>query len=75
MIRIMHPFSVRDFRLRKNDFEYYPDIEIYDEFEDRKLSYLLDLLQKKMTFFIMMLFNLKLKRGLKKYFHYLIVKA
>lgn len=37
--RIMHPFSVRDFRLRQNDFEYYPDIEIYDEFEDRKLIF------------------------------------
>lgn len=37
--RIMHPFSVRDFRLRQNDFEYYPDIEIYDEFEGNKLIF------------------------------------
>lgn len=35
----MHPFSVRDFRLRQNDFEYYPDIEIYDEFEGNKLIF------------------------------------
>lgn len=32
-IDIMGPYSVRDFRLRVNDFEFYPDIEIYDEFE------------------------------------------
>ncbi|MDT1957741.1 SMI1/KNR4 family protein [Carnobacterium divergens] len=37
--RIMHPLSVRDFRLRQNDFEYYPDIEIYDEFEGNKLIF------------------------------------
>lgn len=37
--RIMDPFSVRDFRLRVNDFEYYPDIEIYDEFENNKLIF------------------------------------
>ncbi|GLO68090.1 hypothetical protein MACH08_38740 [Oceanobacillus kimchii] len=24
--RIMDPYSIRDFRLRINDFEYYPDI-------------------------------------------------
>lgn len=37
--RIMDPCSVRDFRLRENDFEYYPDIEIYDKFEDNKLIF------------------------------------
>lgn len=37
--RIMDPYSVRDFRLRQNDFEYYPDIEIYDDFEDDKLIF------------------------------------
>lgn len=37
--RIMDPFSVRDFRLRMNDFEFYPDIEIYDEFESDKLIF------------------------------------
>lgn len=30
---------VRDFRLRINDFEFYPDIEIYDEFENDKLIF------------------------------------
>lgn len=37
--RIMDPLSVRDFRLRQNDFEFYPDIEIYDEFEEKKLIF------------------------------------
>lgn len=37
--RIMDPYSVRDFRLRVNDFEFYPDIEIYDEFESDKLIF------------------------------------
>ncbi|WP_078552212.1 SMI1/KNR4 family protein [Bacillus alkalicellulosilyticus] len=37
--RIMDPYSVRDFRLRVNDYEFYPDIEIYDEFENNKLLF------------------------------------
>ena len=37
--RIMDPYSVRDFRLRVNDFEFYPDIEIYDEFENNKIIF------------------------------------
>ncbi|MFD1337035.1 SMI1/KNR4 family protein [Oceanobacillus iheyensis] len=37
--RIMDPYSIRDFRLRINDFEYYPDIEIYEEFENNKLIF------------------------------------
>lgn len=37
--RIMDPYSVRDFRLRVNDFEFCPDIEIYDEFENNKLIF------------------------------------
>lgn len=37
--RIMDPYSVRDFRLRQNDFEFYPDINIYDEFEKDKLIF------------------------------------
>ena len=37
--RIMDPYSVKDFRLRVNDFEFYPDIEIYDEFERNKLIF------------------------------------
>lgn len=38
--RIMDPESVLDFRLRQNDFEFYPDIEIYDEFEEDKMIFL-----------------------------------
>lgn len=37
--RVMDLYSVRDFRLRMNDFEFYPDIEIYDEFEKNKLIF------------------------------------
>lgn len=37
--RIMDPYSVRDFRLRVNDFEFYPEIEIYDKFENNKLIF------------------------------------
>ena len=37
--RIMEPESVLDFRLRQNDFEFYPDIEIYDEFEEDKMIF------------------------------------
>ncbi|MBC1425627.1 SMI1/KNR4 family protein [Listeria seeligeri] len=32
--RIMGPLSIMDFRLKKNDFEFFPDIEIYDELEN-----------------------------------------
>ena len=38
--RIMDIASIRDFRLRKGDFEFYPDIEIYDDYEDGKLIFL-----------------------------------
>lgn len=37
--RIMDPESVLDFRLRQNDFEFYPDIEIYDKFEEDKIIF------------------------------------
>ncbi len=37
--RIMDTASIRDFRLRKGDFEFYPDIEIYDDYEDGKLIF------------------------------------
>ncbi|MBC1230715.1 hypothetical protein HB816_09685 [Listeria booriae] len=37
--RLMDPESVRDFRLRVNDFEFFPDIEIYDEHEEGKLIF------------------------------------
>ena len=35
----MDPESVLDFRLRQNDFEFYTDIEIYDEFEEDKMIF------------------------------------
>lgn len=37
--RIMDPLSVLDFRLRKGDFQFLPDIEIYDEYEEGKLIF------------------------------------
>lgn len=37
--RIMDTYSIRDFRLRQGDFEFYPDIEIYDEYENGKLIF------------------------------------
>jgi hypothetical protein len=37
--RIMHPYSVRDFRKRQNDFEFFPDIDIYDEVEHNTLIF------------------------------------
>lgn len=37
--RIMDPVSVLDFRLRQNDFEFYTDIKIYDEFEEDKMIF------------------------------------
>lgn len=37
--RIMDTDSIRDFRLRKGDFKFYSDIEIYDEYEDGKLIF------------------------------------
>lgn len=37
--RLMDPYSIRDFRQRENDFEFYPDIDIYDEFENDKLVF------------------------------------
>lgn len=37
--RIMDPYSIRDFRLRQDDFKFYPDIEIYDEYEEGKVIF------------------------------------
>ena len=37
--RFMDPESVLDFRLRQYDFEFYPDVEIYDEFEEDKMIF------------------------------------
>lgn len=38
--RIMGPASIRDARLKVNDFEFYPDIEVYEELEEGKLIFL-----------------------------------
>ncbi|GLI83121.1 antitoxin YxxD [Rossellomorea marisflavi] len=37
--RLMDPYSVRNFRLRVDDYEFYPDIEIYDDYEENKLIF------------------------------------
>jgi len=37
--RVMGPISVCDFRLRQYDFEFYPDIEMYDDYEENKLIF------------------------------------
>ena len=37
--RIMDHISTIDFRLRQGDFEYMPDIELYDEYETGKLIF------------------------------------
>lgn len=37
--RIMDTCSIKDFRLRQNDYEFYPDIKIYEEFEADKLIF------------------------------------
>lgn len=37
--RILDPYSIRDFRMKENDFEFYPDIEIYSEFEIDKVIF------------------------------------
>lgn len=37
--RIMGPSSIRDARLKVNDFEFYPDIELYEELEEGKLLF------------------------------------
>lgn len=35
----MDPLSVRDFRLKQNDFEFFPDIELYDNLEDELIFF------------------------------------
>ena len=37
--RIMDTYSIKDFRLRQNDYNLYSDIEIYEEFEGDKLIF------------------------------------
>ncbi|MGF9946777.1 SMI1/KNR4 family protein [Priestia megaterium] len=36
---IMGPFSIRDARLKVNDFKFYPDIEVYEDLEKDKLIF------------------------------------
>ncbi len=37
--RLMDPISVCDFRLRQDDYKFYPDIELYDDYEENKLVF------------------------------------
>jgi len=37
--RLLDPLSVADLRLRMNEYEYYVDVELYDEFEEGKLLF------------------------------------
>ena len=37
--RLMDPISICDFRLRQDDYEFYPDIELYDNYEDGKIVF------------------------------------
>ncbi len=37
--RILGPASIRDARLKVNDFEFYPDIEVYEELEEDKVIF------------------------------------
>jgi antitoxin YxxD len=37
--RIMGPSSIRGARLKVNDFEFYPDIEVYEDLEEDKLIF------------------------------------
>lgn len=37
--RIMGPASIRDARLKINDYKFYPDIEVYEELEHGKLIF------------------------------------
>ncbi|EOL45084.1 SMI1/KNR4 family protein [Enterococcus caccae] len=32
--RIMDPYSIRDFKLKQNDYKFFPDIEVYDDLEN-----------------------------------------
>lgn len=37
--RILGPASIRDARLKVNDFEFFPDIEVFEELEEDKLIF------------------------------------
>ncbi|QAA21804.1 SMI1/KNR4 family protein [Sporolactobacillus terrae] len=37
--RLMDPYSIRDFKLKQNDYEFFPDIEVYDDLEDELIFF------------------------------------
>lgn len=37
--RIMDPYSMRDFKLKQNDYEFFPDIEVYDDLENELIFF------------------------------------
>lgn len=37
--RLMDPLSVSDFRLRREEYEYMPEIDYYDDYKDNKLIF------------------------------------
>ncbi|TDW08232.1 SUKH superfamily protein [Breznakia blatticola] len=37
--RIMDTYSIRDFRLQQNDYEFFEDIDLYKKYEDGKLVF------------------------------------
>lgn len=40
--RLMDPISVRDFRMKEYDYEFYPDIDLYDDLEDELIFFEVD---------------------------------
>ncbi|PNP92543.1 hypothetical protein BMT55_08215 [Listeria newyorkensis] len=40
--RLMDPISVRDFRMKEYDYEFYPDIDLYDDLEDELVFFEVD---------------------------------
>lgn len=40
--RLMDPISVRDFRMKEYDYEFYPDLDLYDDLEDELIFFEVD---------------------------------
>ncbi|MBC6316298.1 SMI1/KNR4 family protein [Listeria grandensis] len=40
--RLMDPISVRDFRMKEYDYEFYPDIDLYDDLGDELIFFEVD---------------------------------
>ncbi|MBC1436121.1 hypothetical protein HB848_12310 [Listeria rocourtiae] len=40
--RLMDPISVRDFRMKEYDYEFYPDIDLYDDLENELIFFEVD---------------------------------